>query len=436
MLRDYQLDIARQAQRILTEYRIVYLAMEMRTGKTLTAFRTAQIMKMKNVLFVTKKGGEAQNVITSILSDFSQFEAIYGKSYELTVINYEQAGKLKPQYDMVIVDEAHCVGAYPKPSKRAKEIAKLVQNNYLMLLSGTPSPESKSQLFHQFWLSMLNPFQESNFHKWCKWYVDVKEKHLNGRVIKDYSKAKESEIMQVLDKYFIRFSQNDAGFVQAEVKEEVIEIEMKPAIKWLCDKLVKDKYYRFKDGCEIVCDSAVKLQSKLHQICSGTVITEEQEYKELDNAKAEYIAKNYAGKKIAVFYKFKQEEYLLKSLIKNYTDDAVKFNNSKNLVFISQVQPGSMGINLAGADILIFYNIDFSASIYWQARARIQSFEREKQPVVHWLFMKGGIERKIYKAVLGKKNYTVNYFKRDYNVREDVGKADPDENHQLFEKTA
>jgi hypothetical protein len=36
-LRDYQLDIAEQAIDILKEFKLVYLAMQVRTGKTITS---------------------------------------------------------------------------------------------------------------------------------------------------------------------------------------------------------------------------------------------------------------------------------------------------------------------------------------------------------------------------------------------------------------
>jgi hypothetical protein len=46
-------------------------------------------------------------------------------------------------------------------------------------------------------------------------------------------------------------------------------------------------------------------------------------------------------------------------------------------------------------------------------RARLQSKDREKVAEVHWVFAKDGIEDRIYQAVSNKKNYTLNYFKKD-----------------------
>jgi len=59
--RDYQIDIIVKACDILNEHNFVYLAMEVRTGKTLTSLGIANKMTdIKNVLFVNKKRKQSQ----------------------------------------------------------------------------------------------------------------------------------------------------------------------------------------------------------------------------------------------------------------------------------------------------------------------------------------------------------------------------------------
>jgi hypothetical protein len=60
----------------------------------------------------------------------------------------------------------------------------------------------------------------------------------------------------------------------------------------------------------------------------------------------------------------------------------------------------------------VYYNIDFSATSYWQSRDRMTTKDRLKSDV-YWVFSKGGIEDKIYKAVTKKKSYTLTHFKVD-----------------------
>ena len=94
--------------------------------------------------------------------------------YSIDIINFESLHKLTHNnYDIVIVDEAHSISAYPKASKRCKDLKKIVGDKYLILMSGTPTPESFSQIFHQYAISNYTPFIEKSFYKWAKNYVNV-----------------------------------------------------------------------------------------------------------------------------------------------------------------------------------------------------------------------------------------------------------------------
>ena len=111
--RGYQQDIINQAKHILNKNRFVYLAMEVRTGKTLTSLGICNTLpSCKNVLFVTKK-----KAISSIESDYN----LLNPKYNIKVINYESLHKVSHEtsWDCVVLDEAHGLGAIPKPSKRA-----------------------------------------------------------------------------------------------------------------------------------------------------------------------------------------------------------------------------------------------------------------------------------------------------------------------------
>ena len=94
--------------------------------------------------------------------------------------------------------------------------------------------------------------------------------------------------------------------------------------------------------------------------------------------------------------------------------DLDEFNNSDKTIAL-QIQAGREGISLRAADALVYYNIDFSATSYWQSRDRMTTSERLESDV-YWIFAEGGIEDKIYKAVSNKKDYTTTHFKRDIKL--------------------
>ena len=410
MLRDYQERISNEAYAKLRDYGLVYLAMEPRTGKTLTAFATAYKYGSQTILFVTKKKAKAD-----IMSQLD--ESAY--SFDLVeVTNYEQLHNFLSAYDLIIIDEAHVISAYPCPSLRAKELKRICNGKPIIFLSGTPTPESFSQLFHQMWVSSFSPFKAyKNFYAWAKDYVDIRQKYLYGKTINDYSAGKQSLIEKETNHLFIAYTQEEAGFTEL-VKETILYVDMLPATYQFANRLRIDKIVTNKEGASVIADTAVKLMQKLHQIFSGSIIIDEPEMrgKVFDYTKAEYIRDTFKGQKIAIFYKFKAEAMALRWILGKVYDDPMEFNNADSGVFISQIVSGREGIRLDTADALIMYNIDFSATSYWQSRARIQTKDRVKEAQLYWIFARGGIEDKIYKAVMDKRDYTLAHFKKDFTI--------------------
>ena len=154
---------------------------------------------------------------------------------------------------------------------------------------------------------------------------------------------------------------------------------------------------------------------KLHQIYSGTVITEQGEGIILDTSKADFIKQYFKGKKIGIFYKFRTEYDMIKKVFGDtITDDLSEFDTSDKNIALQMVS-GREGISLRNAEYLVFLNIDFSAVTYFQARDRMTTKERRYNKIF-WIFAKDGIEGKIYNAVSNKKNYTTSLFKKQYVV--------------------
>lgn len=408
ILRDYQKEIATSANRLLFSYKIAYLVMQVRTGKTLTALYCAELYGAKDVLFVTKK-----KAISSIEQDF----AAAGFGYNITVINYESLHKLDVKYDFVILDEAHCLGQFPQPSNRTENLKDICKGLPILYLSGTPTPESYSQIYHQFWVSSFSPFDEPTFYKWFKSYGIPKLKYLYNREITDYSSTKDEMVIDKINKYMISFTQQEAGF-EAPVTEHIIKLPMSKNVRWAIDKLQKEKIFITKLGDKVLADTAVKEMNKVHQLCSGTVKCEPVDGKDkfiiVDDTKANYIRDNFKGKKIAIFYKFVAELTQLKwTFGDRLVTDPMEFNQAGNdAIFVSQVQSGREGINISTADCIIMYSIDFSAVSYWQSRARLQTKDRKSPADVYWLFTEGGIEQAIYQCVMNKKDFTLDHYKK------------------------
>ncbi len=407
-LRDYQIKLSNEATEILRQKKIVCLCMEVRTGKTLTALQTAQNYGAKNVLFVTKI-----KAFSSIQWDYDQMNY----DFKLTIINKESLHKVNDTFDLVIYDEFHGFSAYPKASVYQKLAREKYSHLPMILLSGTPTPESHSQWYHSFQLSDNSPFKEyPNFYKWSKDFVNVKIKHLGYAQVNDYSDADIRHINRRIKYYVLTFTQVEAGFTST-VNEMVLFVEMKPITNTIIERLKRDLVVSNTKGQVILADTGVKLMQKTHQLSSGTCKFEDGTSKIIDFSKAEYIKENFLEYKIGIFYKFKEELNMLKEVLKDkLTTDLDEFNNSDKWIAL-QFLSGREGLSLKQADYIVALNIDFSATTYFQFKDRMTTMER-KENQIYWLFSKGGIEEKIYKTVLGKKDFTLNIFKKIYGIKD------------------
>ena len=400
-LRDYQIENAEKAANSLKTNKLAYLSMQVRTGKTLTALEAASIYGAKKVLIVTTK-----KAIGSIKSDYD----LLNPDYSIELINYESLHKITEEYDLIIADEAHKLGAYPKPSLRAKQLKLIVKNSSVLFLSGTPSPESYSQLYHQFWVSPFSPFLEKNFYTWAKSYVDVKKVMRNGFMTNNYALAKKDLIESKTKHLFFSKTQEEAGF-NTTITEKVLNVAMPDFIRIAIKTLKKDKIAVINDK-EIVAETPAKLLTKLHQLSSGTIKDEEGNYHILSDIKAQTIKETFRGQKIAIFYIFQAEKEMLMKTFPNYTESPEEFQKSNDKVFLGQFVSAREGVRLDTADALIFFNLMHSYLSYEQARNRLMSKERIQSAPLYFVFSDCGIEKLIYKAVTGKKDFTLSYYKK------------------------
>jgi hypothetical protein len=409
-LRDYQIKISNEASEILQRKKLVCIFAQVRTGKTLMALQTCQNFKAKSVLFITKK-----KAISSIESDYIQF----GFTFDLIAINRESLHTItNNDFDVVIIDEVHGYTSYPKPSKYYKDIKQRFGNLPMIMLSGTPTPESYSQFYHLFTLSNHHPFNDfKNFYKWANEYVNITQKRLGYATVNDYSDAKKKDFWHLCRYYILTYTQAEAGFT-SNVNEMILEVEMQPIIYKIIDKLKKDLVVTSSiSGKTIVADTAVKLQQKIHQLCSGTIKYEDGTTQIIDNSKALFIKEKFKDNKIAIFYNFVAELEMLKLVFKEtLTTDLDEFNTTDKWIAL-QIVSGREGISLAKADALIMLNIQFSAVSYFQSKDRLTTKDREVNNVF-WIFSKDGIEQNIYNAVSKKLDYTNSIFKKQYGIKD------------------
>lgn len=403
-LEPHQEEGAKKGLSIINDYNIVYINFMTRVGKTLTALTIADRMKgVNNVLFLTKK-----NAIDSILKD----KELSKYPFNLTVTNYEQSPKLNSNdYDLVILDESNeKISSFPKMGKYAKFVHVICKGKPIIYCSATPTPESKSQIFHQLHMSSYSPFKEyKSFYAWAKVYVNVRKKVINSYPVNDYTKAYDELIDQKINHLFVTLSQEDAGFTEV-ITDIVHKVDLKESTYKLIDRIKRDLVVQGKSGT-ILADTPAKMMQTEHQISTGTIKLDEGNAITLDTSKVEYIKEKFKGLKIAIFYNYVQEFEMLKESFPNWTNIDTEFNDNTSLVYLGQFVSKRSGVSLKTADKLIFISVPFSATSYFQARSRHAHKQRETECNVHFILANNSIDGYIYKTVKSKKNFTLAYYK-------------------------
>ena len=396
ILRSYQEEIAEQGLAILSKYKIVYLAMEVRCGKTLTALSIAERYGAKKVLFITKKRAIDSR---TILNDY---EAL-SPGFEMQLINKESLHKITDNdFDLVISDEHHATAsAYPKANKSAKDLKQRFGHLPMIFLSGTPAAESGSQWYHSFWVSNRSPFNSwKTFYRWAEHFTTPAIKYFGALQVKDYSKSIDAEILPYIEPYLLKYTQKEAGFT-SEISEHVIYYEIPELLQRLAKRLLADEVVEGNTET-IIANNAAAMMTKIHQIENGTVIFESGNHKILSTHKAEFIKEYFKDRKIAIFYYFKHELELLISVFgETITTDINEFKTTNKHFCIQQIS-GSEAISLKEADALVYYNFGYSGRCFIQGRDRLTTKER-KENNVYFIFSKGSINEKIYKAIKAKK---------------------------------
>lgn len=389
----HQIEKAKECLEVINKLGIVYLQGSPRAGKTLTSILVAeQLEDAKSVLVLTKKNA---------ISGFQKFISDDLKcSYHIT--NYEQAKKLnKNDYDFIILDESHSLGAFPKPSLRTKAIRELAYDKRVILLSGTAIVESAAGIFHQCFITKYNPFDFKNFYAFHKEWGISASQFIAGRELKLYNQTK-PKLIDEINKFSVFMTQSDAG-INLQAIDELHYIELDDRTKKMYNHLQKNKIIKFYDVnnevVELICDSTMKLRTSLHSLEGGTVKMNDKYYEVGNLEKINYIKKHFGDTAdISIMSHFVHERELLKKHFKN----AVIYSSNAN----------AEGVCLAHSKHFIIYSSDYSGAKHIQRRERIININGSNTLKVIFLLVKGAISQQVYAATSKKLDFNNAMFKR------------------------
>lgn len=390
----HQVEAAEKGYSILKELGYVYISGMPRTGKTFISILIAELCNnVENVLVLTKK--------QAIPGWLKFIDSTLKKNY--MVINYEKLGKINGKaiylaqhpddYQLVIIDESHNIGAFPKPSNRWRLLKAFCKSKPHIHLSGTPIIESPNAIYHQMAISDFTPFRHKNFYDFFKQYGIPSCTYIRGQQIQNYTKAK-PELLDYINSFTIYITQQQAG-IEVPVLDKLHYVELPKELKKLYNTLMTK---RVLDEYNLVCDSVLKLRINLHMLESGIIKGFDKTYI-LDNMldKIMYVKHNFGdtpGLGIMAHYTAEQ------NLLRFY------FKNAK--IYSSNAH--AEGVDLSHLTHFVIFSSDYSGAKFVQRRERIANINGSNTSIVHHILVKDAISDQVYKAVSKKRDFNNNLF--------------------------
>jgi hypothetical protein len=395
----HQVDAIAEVESKLSQLGCVYVAGEMRTGKTLISLLATK--HYNNVLIVTKKNAMSGWNETIEATELSN----------RTIINYQSIHKIEGTFDCIILDESHTnISSFPQMATTAKKVFAMTKNSDVVFLSGTPSPESFAQLYHQFAMAhSKNPFARyKDFYEWFDTFGIEQSFEINDRVVISYKQTKAVEVLEAIKPFIVTLTQHEADFA-SEVAIQAVYVDAEPMLYEMMKDLKTDSHIAIAD-MEIVAKTPLSKMQKIHQLSSGTLKTELLSF-DVSTHKVDWISSNCNSyKKVLILTNYIQEVKLLLKYLPNTTDDLNEFQFGSKKYFVGNAKSYCEGTDFSYCDVLVLYSLNFSSAVFQQSVQRLSHKLREDNPTVYVLMTANSIDELVFDSVNSKKDFTSRYY--------------------------
>lgn len=337
-------------------------------------------------------------------------------SAEVYVINRENipwlvktCGKKWP-FDAVVIDESSSFKS--SSSKRYRALKAVVPyTNYMIELTGTPSPNGLLDLWSQMYLIDFGErlgrtktgFEQRFFES------DYMGYKLTPRAGSD------EKIHALLADVTMSMDGND--YMELPGRVDLYEmLQLPPKTLANYKEFESELLATLPDGQEIEAMSAGVLANKLLQYCSGAVYTDEHKnWSELHTVKLdalEELIEANEGENILVAYNYKTDLERLKKRFPQAVQldhdpaTVTRWNNGEIPLFLAHPASCGHGLNLqGGGSIIVWFGLNWSLELYQQFNARLHRQGQTKPVRVIHLVIEDAIDERVIK-ILGEKDAT------------------------------
>jgi SNF2 family DNA or RNA helicase len=420
------------AENHLIRHLAAALFMDMGLGKTVSTLSAVNRLKfdyleVSKVLIIAPKR-VAQNTWTDerdkwshlhhlrmslVLGTENERKAALLRKADIFIINRENVvwlvsylGGAWP-FDMVVIDESSSF----KSSKAArwkalKKVRPFITR--LVLLTGTPAPNSLIDLWAQLYL--LDEGQRLG--KTITSFRDAFCKSSPDGFGYDMRPGCEELIYNKIADVCISMRATDYLELPERINR-VVPIHLPAAVKAQYRAFEKEQILQLENK-DVTAFNAGALCSKLGQFANGAMYDADRHVHDLHDEKLDAldeIIDNASGQPVMVFYWFQHDLDRLKARLKAYKPrelhtpaDLQAWNRGEIPVLLVHPASAGHGLNLqAGGHIIVWFGLTWSLELYQQAVARLHRQGQTKNVIVHHLVAIGTIDEDIMRALEQKR---------------------------------
>lgn len=307
-------------------------------------------------------------------------------------------------FDCVIVDESSSFKN--SSSKRFKAIKKILPfTEYMVLLTGTPSPNGLIDLWSQVYMIDFGRSLGRTKTAYKEKYFD---ESFYGMKIKE---GKEEQIHKQIEPFTLSMQVED--YLQLPPCINLTqEIYLPYDVMEQYQKFERELLLELPEDQEIEALNAAVLANKLLQFCSGAVYTDQAKnyavlHDEKLNALEEIVDTN--DEPVLVAYNFKSD---LERLMKRFPfavhlgkdeETIESWNRGEIKMLLAHPQSSGHGLNLQkGGSLCVWFSLCWSLENYMQLNKRLDRQGQTKPVRIIHLAVSGGIDERVLKVLSSK----------------------------------
>jgi len=336
------------------------------------------------------------------------------KTADVYVINRENVPwlvehyKTKWPFDAVIIDESSSFKS--QAAQRWKALRRVLPMiDYMVLLTGTPAPNSLLDLWAQQYLIDQGAALG-------KTYTAYKQRFFDSDFMgyKHTPKAGAAEkIHALLADSWISMAASD--YLELPERIDLVEpVYLPPAVLKAYLDFERTLLAELPDGQEIEASSAAVLANKLLQWCNGATYTDDKgNWSALHSVKLDALAEiieDNPGETVLVAYNYKSD---LARIRERFPDAVVldkepatiaRWNAGEIPMLLAHPASAGHGLNLQqGGALCVWYGLSWSLEMYQQFNARLHRQGQTRPVRIVHLVASGCIDERVM-AVLGQKD--------------------------------